>query len=91
MNSLEIREFQEICKIKENLKDIRREKIKDKLKNINTTELINELISRLNIPIFGLCNLCCLEKKQICYFDLEKHSEKIGDKLFCKKCTIKMT
>jgi hypothetical protein len=91
MNSQKDREFQEFCKIKSILIDIIIQKRKDKLKDITTTELIDELISRLDIPIFGLCNLCCLEGKEMCYFNLENHSEKIGDEIFCKKCTIEIT
>jgi hypothetical protein len=91
MNNQKLQELIEDSKIKRIFKDIEMEKSQDKLKDITTSELIDELIFRLNIPIFGLCNLCCLKEKEMCYFDLKKHSEKIGNEIFCKKCTIEIS
>ena len=91
MSSKKLQELIEDSKIRRIFKDIEIEKRQDKLKDITTNELIDELISRLNISIFGLCNLCCVTGKEMCYFDLKKHSEKIGNEIFCKKCTIEIS
>ena len=86
---MDCKENTEDFKIKRIFRDIVNEKRQDKLKDITTTELIDELISRLDAPIFGLCVLCDFQKDSG-YFNLENYSEKTKTNLFCNNCIIKI-